>query len=92
MTPSHQEFTDYHTPLAYLITFRSYGTWLHGDKRGSVDSRHRRFGTPMLPPNPLRESYERNLLKSLPVKLTKKRREAIKRGIREACDVLKWRL
>jgi hypothetical protein len=24
-------------PLAYLITFRCYGTWLHGDERGSVD-------------------------------------------------------
>ena len=21
-------------PLAYLITFRTYGTWLHGDERG----------------------------------------------------------
>ncbi len=92
MTPSHQEFTDDHTPLGYLITFRSYGTWLHGDQRGSVDRRHRRFGTPMLLPNPLRERYEGNLLRSLPVKLTKARREAIKRGIREACAVLKWRL
>lgn len=25
-------------PLAYLITFRTYGTWLHGDRRGSVDT------------------------------------------------------
>ena len=24
-------------PLAYLITFRCYGTWLHGDQRGSID-------------------------------------------------------
>lgn len=28
-------------PLAYLITFRTYGTWLHGDGRSSVD-RHGR--------------------------------------------------
>ena len=25
-------------PLAYLLTFRTYGTWLHGDRRGSVDT------------------------------------------------------
>src|SRR6266496_6477312 len=31
-----QEFNDSHTPLAYLITFRSYGNWLHGDKRGPL--------------------------------------------------------
>ena len=38
-------------PLAYLITFRSYGTWLHGDERGSVDRFHNVYGTPRLPPN-----------------------------------------
>lgn len=92
MTPSHQEFSDDHIPLAYFITFRSYGTWLHGDKRGSVDRLHRRFGSPMLPPNPIRQNYERNLLKNSPVKLTKRRRRAIEQGIREACSIKKWRL
>ena len=24
------------TPLAYLISFRTYGSWLHGDQRGSI--------------------------------------------------------
>lgn len=36
---------DTDTPLAYLITFRTYGTWLHGDERGSVDKNHNKFGT-----------------------------------------------
>jgi hypothetical protein len=26
------------TPIAYFITFRSYGTWMHGDERGSVNA------------------------------------------------------
>jgi hypothetical protein len=30
-------WNDTDIPLAYLITFRCYGTWLHGDKRGSID-------------------------------------------------------
>jgi REP element-mobilizing transposase RayT len=37
-------------------------------------------------------NYERKLLNLSPVKLTKDRRKAIERGIREACEVLKWRL
>ena len=36
-------------PLAYFITFRAYGTWLHGDERGAVDRRHNDYGTPYLP-------------------------------------------
>ncbi len=28
---------DVHGPLAYLITFRTCGSWLHGDPRGLVD-------------------------------------------------------
>ena len=30
-------WNDTDTPLAYFISFRIYGTWLRGDKRGSVD-------------------------------------------------------
>ena len=33
-------WNDTEIPLAHLSTFRSYGTWLHGDKRGSVDRSH----------------------------------------------------
>lgn len=29
MTRPHLEFKDDHIPIAYLITFRGYGTWLH---------------------------------------------------------------
>ena len=30
-------WNDTDIPLAYLISFRCYGTWLHGDERGSID-------------------------------------------------------
>ena len=42
-------WNDTDIPLAYLITFRSYGTWLHGDKRGSVDRFHNHYS--YLPPD-----------------------------------------
>ena len=32
--------------LGYVITFRSYGIWLHGDRRGSVNRFHNRHGNP----------------------------------------------
>jgi hypothetical protein len=76
MTLPHEEFND--TPLAYFITFRTYGTWLHGDKRGSVDRFNNRYGTPRLPPNKLRENYERTLLKRPPVRLNMKQRKVWK--------------
>jgi hypothetical protein len=44
-------WNDTDIPLAHLITFRSYGTWLHGDKRGSVDRFHNQYKSPYLPPD-----------------------------------------
>ena len=34
MIRDYVEFQERTVPLAYSITVRSYGTWLHGDKRG----------------------------------------------------------
>src|SRR5688572_30293307 len=45
------DYFDEGIPFGYHITFRAYGTWLHGDSRGSVDRFHNRFGTPRLPRN-----------------------------------------
>ncbi|MDQ3490280.1 MAG: hypothetical protein M3449_04330 [Acidobacteriota bacterium] len=36
-------WNDTDIPLAFLTTFRTYGTWLHGDKRGSIDRFHNVF-------------------------------------------------
>src|SRR5437762_2022331 len=57
------DFNNDHAPLGYLITFRSYGTWLHGDARGSVDRFHNAFGTPRLPYNERWQKHNRNVLK-----------------------------
>jgi len=92
MTSSHREFDPDHIPIAFMITLRAHGTWLHGDRRGSVDRFHNRYGTPRLAPNQLRQSFERSLMKSPPVKLTARRRAAVYRGIRETCELRNWRL
>ena len=88
----HSDFNDDHTPVGYLITFRAYGTWLHGDTRGSVDRYHRRYDTPMLPPGPRPKEIESRLLHQPPVKFGRRQRVAIDSGIRETCGIRKWEL
>jgi REP element-mobilizing transposase RayT len=80
-------FQDRREPVGYLITFRSYGTWLHGDKRGSVDRNHRRYGTPLLPTSPQREARNHSLLKQSPVLLNPRQRAAVEFSIRETCHI-----
>ena len=86
------DFNNDHAPLGYLITFRSYGTWLHGDGRGSVDRFHRSYGTPILPVNAQRQKFEQRLIKQPPVKLDSRQRAAVESGIRETCTIRKWSL
>ena len=87
-----REFNDDHTPLAYLITFRSYETWMHGDDRGSVDRHHRRYGSPALPPSPRREKIETRLIKQPKVIFDLRQRRAIGLEINETCQFRKWTL
>jgi REP element-mobilizing transposase RayT len=90
MTPPHAELNDDLKVLAYFITFRTYGTWLHGDARGSVDRFHNRYGTPYLAPNRLREEYMRSRLKRPPVRLTRKQRKVVEESMWETCKTRKW--
>ena len=54
--------------LAYLITFRTYGTWLHGEDRGSIDRRnYNRYGTPAMPVNKKLLAEETRALRHAPV-------------------------
>jgi hypothetical protein len=58
--PKHEQLDEYGYevwdentfPLAYLITFRTFGTWLHGDGRTSVKrDGWNRYGHHRYPPN-----------------------------------------
>jgi REP element-mobilizing transposase RayT len=77
---------------AYLITFSTYGSWLHGDERGSVNRWRNRPGVDPVPANPgLRRAEERRLL-SEPQRTTPHRRAVIERAIHERCTVAEWHL
>lgn len=80
------------TPLAYLISFRSYGTWLHGDERGSIDRFHNHYGDPYLPPNEAWQRYNRQQLKQHPFVLRAAARRSVENAIRETCSIRNWQL
>ena len=79
-------------PLAYLITFRAYGTWLHGDDRGSVNRDHNVYGTPMLASNQGLQAAEHSQLRHPPVLLNKGHRAIVAESVRDVCRVRGWSL
>ena len=81
------DFQDRAQPLAYLITFRCYGTWLHGDGRGSIDRRiYNRYGTPDMPANKKILADEKGELRAPVLLLTPSQREIVELAIREVCE------
>ena len=59
-------WNDTEEPIAYLITFRTYGIWLHGDERGSIDKYHNKYETPRAVASSDREQIHSERLKSPP--------------------------
>lgn len=79
-------------PLAYFITFRTYGSWLHGDMRGSTDQNNNRFGQPFYPPDREWKLFRQEQLKGPPVKLDGRRRNVVSASIQETCTKRTWNL
>ncbi len=79
-------------PLAYFITFTTYGAWLHGKDAGSVDPSHNQPDTPFLPANPLQESEARGAMTQSAFCLDPPRRAIVLATIREVCRHRGWRL
>ena len=74
-------------PLAYLLTFRTFGTWLHGDIRWSVGRRPRYpKESRLIRPNlPLKEAMEAEMHQP-PVLLKRAERRAVETAIDEVCE------
>ncbi|MFN0146902.1 MAG: hypothetical protein ACKVT1_10340 [Dehalococcoidia bacterium] len=77
-------------PLAYFITFRTYGTWLHGDERGSTQRSLAGPDAPLLDPNPRREAWEAGQRLDAPVTLRAAERRAVDAAIRQTAEVRDW--
>jgi len=85
-------WNDTDIPLAYLITFRCYGTWLHGDERGSIDCFHNQYKSAYALPNRNRHEHNASKLKGEPVILDAARRASVENAIRETCLIRCWPL
>ena len=72
--------------LAYFLTFTTYGTWLHGDERGSVDEAHSTYGSPYAPASPDREEAMREMMKWPPYTLDATARGVVDCTIRGVCE------
>jgi REP element-mobilizing transposase RayT len=79
-------------PLAYLITFRSHGTWLHGDERGSVSRFRNQYKSRLLPRNKQWIKINTQRLKSEIVILDAAQRSCVEDAIRETCRYRGWGL
>jgi REP element-mobilizing transposase RayT len=80
-------------PLAHLITFRTYATWLHGDGRYSMH--HRRmhgYQSPALTPSPAWRAHSRSALKNEPVVLDEASRAVVDSTVIEVCAQRGWAL
>ncbi len=82
----------YSLPEAYFFTFRTYGTWLHGDERGSTSKLENAFDTPHIPSVPKLQAYVAGRMNRPPVYLDAERREAVETAVRETCAIRDWEI
>jgi hypothetical protein len=74
-------------PIAYFLTWPTYGTWLPGDSRGWVEYRH---GWQL--PDPVRELEAAAKMTEDACRLSVEQREAVEEQVAETCAHRKWSL
>jgi REP element-mobilizing transposase RayT len=79
-------------PLAYFLTWRTYGTWLHGEPRGSVDWQHRAYRTPLLEHSNYRTEQARARMSHPPVALGDRARDLVANVVADHCRIRNWEL
>jgi len=79
--------TEFNTddPIAFFLTWTTYGTWLPGDERGW----HQKSGGPR-DPNQLFEEMSQRDLKETPFVMTAKDREIVNSTIHKHCGIRNW--
>lgn len=78
--------------LAYFLTWTTYGTWLHGDDRGSVDETYNRPATPLIAPNPARHARARHAMRYPPFVMNEVEREIVRIAIEDHTRQRNWLL
>ncbi|MEQ8791205.1 MAG: hypothetical protein RIC55_33390 [Pirellulaceae bacterium] len=74
-------------PLAYLLTWSTYGTWLPGDRRGWIEFRH---GWRL--PDPVRRLEAAARMSETACRLDRRQREIVEWQVSETCGFRGWKL
>lgn len=74
-------------PLAYFLTWPTYGTWLPGDERGWVWYRHG-----YQHPDPMRKLEAEALMTEDACILDPQQRELVEKTVQDHCDIRGWEL
>src|SRR5580704_15849931 len=74
-------------PLAYFITWTTYGSWLSGDERGWVDKPGH-----FMEPNPRIETVARGLMTETELTLDREQRDLVEKTVADHCRLRKWHL
>ncbi|MDI1241060.1 MAG: hypothetical protein PSX80_03965 [bacterium] len=85
-------WNDRELPLAYFITFRTFGTWLHGDPRGSTSRHRNRYKSKHLPGTPEWIATNQKRMNREPLILNKLQRDCIEASIKHTCTNRGWEL
>jgi len=89
MKRDYVEFQDRSIPIGYFITFRTFGSWLHGDKRGSMDRRSfNRFGGSARPPNESLRKSDLKMSRSSAFRMNKRQRQITESAIAQVCTYM----
>jgi REP element-mobilizing transposase RayT len=75
-------------PIAYFITWTTYGTWLPGDQRGWVKRRQ----WVVQPPDPSREQQAHERMTDEVVVLTSEQRAIVDKVVVDHCRIRNWLL
>src|SRR5258707_4270031 len=74
-------------PLAYFLTWTTYGTWLPGDERGWVEKPGQ-----FRPPDAERKKSAEQLMTESPLTLDVEQRRIVEATIADHCRIRGWRL
>ncbi|MCC6573774.1 MAG: transposase [Planctomycetes bacterium] len=76
----------------YMLTWTTYGAWLHGDERGAYNRKGETLREHYVAPDPRLEQLNRNRMKDDALTLDAAMRKVVRLAIEECCAFRGWPL
>jgi REP element-mobilizing transposase RayT len=76
--------------FAYFLTFRTYGTWLHGDERGSVSFKNNQFKQPLITPHKNLRKHMQSMMCEPALQFSTVQRQTVLQSIIQTCQYNHW--